>query len=266
MSYHIDSPAIPQTVNPSWEAVYSIEIKENNEKLVPLSLTENHFLVRPAYFYAGITKALPECYARNEIRKMLLKANGFLPKGLRLIILDSWRSKETQTALFNECVAALIKVHPDKDEKTINKMASEFVATPSLDPAHPSPHATGGAVDLTIATTEGEPLFFGAAFDYPGAVSNTRYFEERLERGETLTDIELESMKNRRLLYDVMTRAGFVNYHGEWWHFEYGTQRWAYTNKEDHALYGPKIITLNSFAAFVPSFNAGITTLVSAGG
>ena len=58
MSYHIDSPAIPQTVNPSWEAVYSIEIKENNEKLVPLSLAENHFLVRPAYFYAGITKAL----------------------------------------------------------------------------------------------------------------------------------------------------------------------------------------------------------------
>ncbi|MFW5490466.1 MAG: M15 family metallopeptidase [Desulfovibrio sp.] len=266
MARLIDSPPIPVSATPSWDEVFTKEIKESGETIVPLSLAENQILVRPAYFSAGIDRALPECYARDQIRCMLLKANSLLPKGMRLVILDTWRSKETQSALFRECAAALAKVYPDKDEPTINEMTSEFVARPSLESSRPSPHATGGAVDLTIATTDGQPLFFGAPFDYPGPISNTRYFEERLEQGETLSETEEDALENRRLLYDVMIRAGFVNYHGEWWHFEYGTQRWAYLKEQPHALYGPKIVTLNSFASFVPSPNSEITTLVSAGG
>ena len=262
----MDAPPIPESVTPSWETVFTVAIRENGQSLVPLSLAQNQILVRPAYFSAGFTAALPECYARDDVRKKLLQANALLPKGMRLVILDTWRSKETQTALFEQCAAALAKAHPDKDEQTINEMTSEFVARPSLDSTRPSPHVTGGAVDLTIATTDGVPLFFGAPFDYPGPVSNTRYFEERLEQGETLTGSEQEALENRRLLYDVMIRAGFVNYHGEWWHFEYGTQRWAYVKKEPYAFFGPKIITLNSFAAFVPSPDSEIITLVSAGG
>jgi D-alanyl-D-alanine dipeptidase len=262
----MEVPPIPELPTPSWDTVFGVEIRETREHLVPLSLAQNQILVRPAYFSAGIDRALPECYARDTVRGMLLKANALLPKGMRLIILDTWRSKETQTALFEECAAALRKAHPDKDGETILEMTSEFVARPSLDSSCPSPHSTGGAVDLTIATTDGQPLFFGAPFDYPGPVSNTRYFEERLENGEELDAEEHQAMINRRLLYDVMTRAGFVNYHGEWWHFEYGTQRWAYVKKAPCAQYGPRIITLNSFASFVPSPNSEITTLVSAGG
>lgn len=262
----IDSPPIPKTGTPSWDTVFNIEIRENQEKLVPLSLAENQILVRPAYYAAGIDRALPECYVRDEVRKRLLEANALLPKGMRLVVLDSWRSKETQTALFNECAAALAEAHPEKDQGTIDKMTMEFVAPPSLKATCPSPHSTGGAVDLTIATTDGSPLFFGAPFDYPGPVSNTRFFEERLEQGGKFSEQEQEALSNRRLLYDVMIRAGFANYHGEWWHFEYGTQRWAYVQKEPCAMYGPRIVTLNSFAAFVPSADSGITTLVSAGG
>lgn len=262
----LDSPPIPKLVTPSWEDVFSVKIRENNEKFVPLSLAENHILVRPAYYSAGIDRALPECYARDVIRRKLLKANALLPKGLRLVILDTWRSKETQTALFRECASALSEAYPDKQEQDIKKMTEEFVAPPSLKECCPSPHATGGAVDLTIVTTEGVPLFFGAPFDYPGPISNTRYFEECLEMNKQLSEEEKVALESRRLLYDVMIQAGFVNYHGEWWHFEYGTQRWAYLKQKSHAIYGPKNIVLNGFAMFNPPADAGITTLVGAGG
>ena len=36
-----------------------------------------------------------------------------------------------------------------------------------------------------------------------------------------------EVRKNRRLLYHVMSAAGFVNYDGEWWHYSYGDRQWA---------------------------------------
>lgn len=262
----IDSPTIPQSVMPSWETVFGVEIRENNEDFVPLSLAENRILVRPAYYSAGIDRALPECYARDSIRERLLEANALLPKGLRLVVLDCWRSKETQVALFKSCASALTKAYPEKDEKSIKKMTEDFVAPPSMEKTRPSPHATGGAVDLTIATTDGVPLFFGAPFDYPGPISQTRYFEESLEQGETLGEQEEVALRNRRLLYDVMIRAGFVNYHSEWWHFEYGTQRWAYVKGRPFALFGPKNVVLDSFSVFSPLLDSGLTTLVTAGG
>lgn len=259
-------PTIPQLGTPSWETVFGVEIRENNEGFVPLSLAENQILVRPAYYSAGIDRALPECYARDAIRRRLLQANALLPDGLRLVILDCWRSKETQAALFNQCAAALAKAYPDKDEKSIKEMTENFVAPPSMERTCPSPHITGGAVDLTIATMDGVPLFFGSPFDYPGPISHTRYFEESLEKGEPLGEQESAALHSRRLLYDVMTRAGFVNYHGEWWHYEYGTQRWAYVKDEGFALFGPKNVVLDSFAAFNQSADTELTILVTAGG
>ncbi|MCG4287414.1 D-alanyl-D-alanine dipeptidase, partial [Lactobacillaceae bacterium KNUT 0156] len=44
--------------------------------------------------------------------------------------------------------------------------------------------------------------------------------------------------ENRRLLYHVMTQAGFTNYIEEWWHFDYGNQNWATVSKRDFAVYG----------------------------
>lgn len=49
-------PAIPPEAKPDWSEVFTIEIRENNERLLPLSLAEDQILVRPAYFSAGIEK------------------------------------------------------------------------------------------------------------------------------------------------------------------------------------------------------------------
>ncbi len=45
-----------------------------------------------------------------------------------------------------------------------------------------------------------------------------------------------------------MTEAGFVNYDQEWWHFEYGSQRWAFVKKKESAIYGPATLELRSFS------------------
>ncbi|BBD09777.1 M15 family metallopeptidase [Desulfovibrio ferrophilus] len=245
-----DAPPIKAVEKPSWDTVFTTSVADCGEALVPLSLAPERYLVRPAYHAAGIPGALSECYARDGVRKRLLIAQDLLPSNLRLIILDTWRSVEVQTSLFTQCKASLKRVHSGLDDEALENMTSRFVALPSLDERRPSPHVTGGAVDLALATTDGSPLWFGASFDYPGPVSYTRHFEELLEQGETLDVRENEALHNRRLLHHVMLQAGFVNYHGEWWHYEYGTQRWAYIKGLDEAKYSVSKPNLNPFESF----------------
>jgi len=51
-------------------------------------------------------------------------------------------------------------------------------------------------------------------------------------------DLARDEHRNRRLLVDAMTGAGFVNYEHEWWHYSYGDRYWAFTTGADTALYG----------------------------
>ena len=47
-----------------------------------------------------------------------------------------------------------------------------------------------------------------------------------------------EARTNRRLLYWVMTEAGFANNPTEWWHYSWGDQLWARLMGRPHAHYG----------------------------
>ena len=66
--------------------------------------------------------------------------------------------------------------------------------------------------------------------------------------GTTLTDfgkrvntnsdlISQPQMKNRKILYDAMINAGFVNYPLEWWHYSYGDRMWAAYSKRTECFY-----------------------------
>ena len=68
------------------------------------------------------------------------------------------------------------------------------------------------------------PLEMGTAFDEVSSATLTRFYEEKIEKGETLSSNEQEILCNRRLFVGVMADAGFSNYHEEWWHFDYGNQ------------------------------------------
>lgn len=106
----------------------------------------------------------------------------------------------------------------------------EFVASPNADPRCPPPHRTGGAVDVyLIDRATGVPLPMGTEPDEAALASATRHFEEHPHAPFTA---------NRRLLFHAMTGAGFTNYFGEWWHYDYGNQRWANCSAVDAAIYG----------------------------
>ncbi len=242
MDIEMNTP-IPETAMPGWEEIHAIPIHPTDEALVPLSLCPEKILVRSAYFQAGIPGTYPECYAREQVQERLMEAAGFLPKGFRFVILDAWRSTQVQTALFQQCHDYYKAKMPEADEAELSRLTSQFVALPSTSPEAPSPHLTGGAIDLLIADNQGRALFFGTPFDHAGDASHTRYFEEK----NGLKEKEIMARDNRRLLYNAMTQAGFVNYHAEWWHFEFGTQQWALKSGKGTAFYGPAKLSLQSF-------------------
>ncbi|MCG8532376.1 MAG: M15 family metallopeptidase [Desulfovibrionales bacterium] len=235
-----DVSKIPPMKVPSWDDVYSIQINEEGEDIVSLSELGDLISIQPTYWLAGIEGSFPGCYVRASVLQKLEEASRLLPDGLRLMVLDGWRSQTTQRSLFNDCYSVLRKQHPELEQSVVTQRAKQFVALPSENATRPSPHSTGGAVDLMIVDNNDQQLFFGAPFDFPGDISTTRYYEELLEKGEMLDAQNEQAMYNRRLLYDVMIAAGFVNYHNEWWHFEYKTQRWAYMLSKPEAYYGQK--------------------------
>ncbi|MDN6180573.1 MAG: D-alanyl-D-alanine dipeptidase, partial [Halomonas subglaciescola] len=114
--------------------------------------------------------------------------------------------------------------------KTLTTHTREFVSLPSRAPHAPSPHLTGGAVDVTLCDSDGLPLDMGTRFDEAVPESHAAALE-----GQPFC----QARENRRLLYHAMGAQGFTNLPSEWWHFDYGDQLWAHYRGESQALYGP---------------------------
>ncbi len=51
--------------------------------------------------------------------------------------------------------------------------------------------------------------------------------------------ISPQAQKNRKIMYQVLSDVGFVNYPTEYWHWSYGDRYWAYHQvQKTDALYG----------------------------
>jgi D-alanyl-D-alanine dipeptidase len=95
-------------------------------------------------------------------------------------------------------------------------------------------HNYGVAVDLTIATNQGEPLDMGAGFDDftdAAAVKGTSDTNDQANRNlKVYTEyvnglvkrglISRQAANNRLLLIEVMIEAQLYPYRREWWHYE----------------------------------------------
>ena len=222
--------------------------------------------------------ALLTMFAREGVAKRLVEAASYLPEGYALLIWDSYRPLSVQKALYDDYYGQLIEKGLSPEQATVK--AQKLVSIPSKDPTRPSPHNTGGAIDLTIVKFddavladlreaneklispkwqdqyEGEmkrmwllrhhsmPLDMGTAFDSATSPekTETRYYEKKIEAGEKLSANEIEQLNNRRLLYNAMTRAGFSNYPDEWWHFDFGNQFDAIRTGRT-AIYGAAVYT-----------------------
>jgi len=228
----------------SVEGWQEVEIKEPDEPepLVDLAKDERlkpHLILSPQYYQQGIEGSIERIWVRKGVADTLyLRAIPLLPEGFKFKILDAWRPAAVQRALYDEYFKSLKKKNPDWSEKKLKKEAAKYVSLPSKKPEKPSPHSTGGVIDLTIVGPDGKELDMGTEFDYFGPEARITFFEDKLRDGEVaLSERERQILKNRRLLFSIMITAGFSNYEEEWWHYDLGNQFWGRI-KRKAAIYG----------------------------
>lgn len=213
-------------------------IEECSEPLVSLNAFGNQqIIVLPEYWQRGIPGALNDCYVREGVAKRLAEAACALPNGYKLVILDGWRPISVQMSLYQLFREKIKAENPEFPEQRVSQLVESYVSLPSNDRLKPSPHITGGAVDLSIQDKSGRMLEMGSNFDEFSKISFTRYFEEQIEHGDILDQLEKSSLDNRRLLFYVLSNVGFTNYAEEWWHYDFGNQFWGAITGQP-AIYG----------------------------
>lgn len=164
--------------------------------------------------------------ARSGVLARLAQAQARLPHGVHLLVVEAYRPLELQRRYFDEHLARLLLAHPDWDGARVRREASAYVS-----PVEVAPHCTGGAVDLSLCTANGE-------LDLGTAVNATP--EESAEACFTASAaVRGAPAAHRRTLVAAMTAAGFVNYPTEWWHWSYGDRYWAHATAAPAAVYGP---------------------------
>lgn len=171
------------------------------ESLVPIS--HRKIRVLSTYWHAGWSSARPEALARSGVVERLCAVAEALPDGFGLAVFDAWRPLRLQREIYEAAYA-----DPN--------LPPGFVSVPSTDPVLSPPHLTGGTIDVTL-TWKGTPLQLGTTFDDFSSAAATDALESTPSREREL----------RRLLFWTMYSKGFVVVDCEWWHFEYGTRRWA---------------------------------------
>jgi D-alanyl-D-alanine dipeptidase len=151
------------------------------------------------FLHEDVYGDLEECYLRREVVEMLTAAQTLLEEkrqGYQLIVYDCLRPRSVQYKMWR-----LVKGTEEE----------AYVA----DPEKGSIHNFGAAVDMSIVDQEGNLLDMGTPFDYFESLAQPRYEDRFLKEG-ALTKKQIE---NRRLLREVMERAGFQTIPDEWWHF-----------------------------------------------
>ncbi|WP_336317871.1 M15 family metallopeptidase [Streptomyces lavendofoliae] len=166
-------------------------------------------------------------HLRSDVLRRLVLAQGALPGGLRLLMVEGFRPPDLQRRYFDAYTATLRAAHPDAPPDRIRELASAYISPPEV-----APHVSGGAVDLTLCTGDGEELPLG---------TEVNATPEGSEGGcrTAAVNIGAEARVNRELMRRAMTAGGFVNYPTEWWHWSYGDRYWALVTGAPAATYGP---------------------------
>jgi len=212
-------------------AFETVKVQENHDPMVDMA--DYPFEMAPMYFDWKLSDT-KELWVRKAIAdKMLgIQEKRLEPMGRKFKIWDPWRSRVVQNNIYQKFWDELSAENPDWDEEKLIHEVGVFV-TKADQPERIPPHATGGSIDLTVIDENGEEVDFGTVFDHFGPEAATEYFEE------SSRDVAIRD--NRRWLQKIMLESGFGNDVDEWWHFDYGNQKWALLLGHNHAVYGEVI-------------------------
>jgi D-alanyl-D-alanine dipeptidase len=188
-------------------------------------------------YHHRIPGAIAGLYVRRSVATRLRDINASLAAlGLEVYLFDAWRPQAVQRYFHGDWFPKWLSARrPDLTGAALAEEVANYWAKPSDGPGSPSPHSTGGAVDLTLIHSDTQqPLFMGGIFDDVTSIAWTDAFEQSAPGSMS----EEEARANRRLLYWVMSEAGFANNPTEWWHYSWGDQMWAKLTGQPAAVYG----------------------------
>ena len=144
---------------------------------------------------------LDNCYLQKDVAEKLALASKFLHEKCgyyNLKVLDAVRPLHIQQMMWDA-------LSMDPGEKML------YVSPPSFG----SLHNYGAAVDITLVNYEGWELDMGTDFDYFGELGHPSSENKMVTEGK----LTYRQIENRKLLREVMYKAGFTGLGTEWWHF-----------------------------------------------
>jgi D-alanyl-D-alanine dipeptidase len=210
--------------------INKIKIIENEDPLVELNSYCPEVIIA-VNWRTGQNQVL---FARKQVANMLKKAARYLPSGYKLSIFSAFRSIEDQFEVYQRVYRRFRRNHKGAPKSVLRRLTNRFVHPP--DVKTPPGHSTGGCIDLSIVGPDGQELSMTKPFKWrtPKSRGVASTYAEGLHE---------EARRNRKMLIDVMTRAGFTNYAGEWWHWSYGDSCWAWRIGGKIAIYGVARLT-----------------------
>jgi len=140
----------------------------------------------------------------------------------KLKVVYGYRHPNVQLEYFKNIKSDIKKNNPTDSDEELNEKTHMFVADPRV-----AGHPTGGAVDITITTSNGDLDMGTKIADFSDS--------DKIQTFSLL--INDEQKNNRKLLHDLMISVGFSPFYGEWWHFSYGDLEWACFYNKDSSLY-----------------------------
>ncbi len=211
------------------ERVKKVQVEESGEPIIDLCVEFPEITFDLARTHVQ-KQSKSISYARKIIGEKLLQAEALLPSGIKLLVKECYRPMWVQKIFWDGYYSFLKEKFPDWNERQIYEECSKLNA-----PLDIAPHTTGGAVDLTLIDSDGEWLDLGTAF-------NASPLETKGATYTNAQNISVEAQKNRKLLIEAMTIAGFVNYPTEWWHWSYGDKYWALLSGKPYAFFSSQEI------------------------
>lgn len=196
-------------------ALNRIRHQENGEPLVDLRQAAPSVRI-------GREQTIPYC--RATVAAMVERAAQSLPEGVYLAVTDAWRPIARQERIYNWMFACAQEAFPSATYASLRRRTNRWAAP--YDQSAPPGHCTGAALDVMLQDEAGEWLDVSSPYS-------------RFQAAPTFSmGLDAAAWRNRMVLYEAMTGAGFSNCRDEWWHYSYGDAAWAVRLGLDACHYG----------------------------
>ena len=197
--------------------INDIEINENNEPLVDIRKDNT-------LFFDDKLKNKKEIFVRKTVYEKLKEAQKYLPKRYNFKIFSAYRSLDEQKIIWDRKYNEIKSKNPDLSEEELTKKTKAFCADPRSGFGG---HQTGGAIDIGLCDDNGNSYEMG-----------TKHSEVSNKTKTKSSKLTIQENKNRHILLNALSKAGFKNYPAEWWHHSYGDRMWAAYSGKKKCIYG----------------------------